>query len=44
MRELRHNPEHQKLPFPERVGQLQNRQQETEEVIRHDLIHQPLAD
>jgi hypothetical protein len=42
MRELRADPEHQKLPFLDRVRALQNRQQEMEEVIRHDLIHQPL--
>jgi hypothetical protein len=44
MRELWADPEHQKLPFPDRVKALQNRQQEMEEVIRHDLIHQPLED
>jgi len=30
--------------YQERVRALQNRQQEMEEVIRHDLILQPLAD
>jgi Transposon-encoded protein TnpV len=41
MRELRNDKEHQKLPYLERVRALQNRQQETEEQIRHDLILQP---
>jgi transposon-encoded protein TnpV len=38
------DPEVQKLPFQERVRELQNRQQSEEEVIRHDLIHQPTED
>lgn len=38
------DPEVQKLPFQERVRELQNRRQSEEEVIRNDLIHQPLAD
>jgi hypothetical protein len=34
----------QKLPYLERVRELQNRYQEAEEIIRHDLIHQPTGD
>jgi hypothetical protein len=44
MRELLNDKEHQKLPYLERVRALQNRQQETEEQIRHDLILQPTGD
>jgi hypothetical protein len=44
MRQLRHSKEHQKLPYLERVKALQNRQQEMEEQIRHDLILQPIED
>jgi Transposon-encoded protein TnpV len=32
----------QKLPHLERVRELQNRHQEAEEIIRHDLILQPV--
>ncbi len=38
------DPELQKLPFIEKVQELQSRQLEAEEVIRHDLIHQPVED
>jgi hypothetical protein len=41
MRELLNDKEHQKLPYLERVRALQNRQQETEEQIRHELMLQP---
>jgi hypothetical protein len=34
----------QKLPYLERVRELPNRQQEAEEIIRNDLIHQPAGD
>ena len=34
--------EAQSLPWMERVRELQNRLQEVEEFIRHDLIYQPL--
>jgi ATP-dependent Zn protease len=34
----------QKLPHLERVRQLQNRHQEAEEIIRNDLILQPVED
>jgi hypothetical protein len=44
MAELLNDIEHQKLPHLERVRALQNRQQETEELIRHDLILQPTGD
>ena len=38
------SPEVQKLPHLARVRALQNRQFEVEEVIRHDLIYQPLPE
>jgi hypothetical protein len=44
MRGMLNDPQHQKLPHLERVRALQNRQQETEELIRHDLILQPTGD
>jgi hypothetical protein len=44
MRELLNDKQHQKLPFLDRVRALQNRQQETEEQIRHDLILQPTGE
>jgi hypothetical protein len=33
----------QKLPYLERVRELQNRHQEAEEIIPNDLIHQPVG-
>jgi hypothetical protein len=44
IRQLLNDKQHQKLPYLERVRALQNRQQETEEQIRHDLILQPAVD
>jgi hypothetical protein len=44
MRQLLNDKEHQKLPYLERVRALQNRQQEMEEVIRCDLIFQPIGE
>jgi hypothetical protein len=44
MRDLLNDKNHQSLPYLERVRALQNRQQETEEIIRHDLILQPIED
>jgi Transposon-encoded protein TnpV len=44
MTQMLNDKEHQKLPYLERVRALQNRQQETEEQIRHDLILQPTGD
>jgi hypothetical protein len=38
------DPELQKLPFQDRVRELQSRRLEAEEVIGHDLIHQPVED
>jgi hypothetical protein len=36
------SPEVQKLPYLERVQALQSRHHEAEEIVRHDLIYQPL--
>jgi hypothetical protein len=44
MRQMLNDKEHQSLPYLERVRALQNRQQETEEGIRHDLIFQPIGE
>ena len=43
---LQHNnsKEVQKLPHLDRVRELQSRNQEVSELVRHDLIHQPLKD
>jgi hypothetical protein len=38
------DPGLQKLPFHGRVRKLRARQMEAEEIIRHDLIHQPTED
>lgn len=43
MRQYQHSPEVKKLPFQERVQALQSRQHEAAEIVRHDLLHQPLA-
>jgi hypothetical protein len=32
------------LPYPERVQALQGHLQATQELVRHDLIHQPVPD
>jgi hypothetical protein len=39
-----HDPELQKLPAPQRARLLRNHQQAAEELIRHDLIYQPLPE
>jgi len=44
MRQDLKDPELQKLPFLDRVRELQSRRPEAEEVIRHDLIHQPVSE
>ena len=38
------DPELQKLPAPQRARLLRNHQQAAEELIRHDLIFQPLPE
>jgi hypothetical protein len=47
-RDLMHShnrkPEVQKLPHMEKVRELEGRRHEVEEVIRHDLIFQPLPE
>jgi hypothetical protein len=39
-----HSPEVKKLPHMEKVRELQSRHHEVEELIRHDLIFQPLPE
>jgi hypothetical protein len=36
------NPEHQSLPFHDRVRASQNHLMEVRELVRHDLINQPV--
>ena len=36
--------EMQSLPFQQRLERLQSLQQSTQEIVRHDLIHQPVKD
>lgn len=44
MMQYNNSPEIQKLPYQERVMALQSRRHEAEEIVRHDLIYQPLKD
>jgi hypothetical protein len=44
MAKYRHSKEVQKLPHLEQVRALQSRQPEAEEIVRHDIIFQPLAE
>ena len=39
-----HSPEVSKLPYQDRVTSLQSRRHEADEIVRHDLIHQPLQE
>ena len=43
---MQHNnsPEVQKLQYQDRVMSLQSRRREADELVRHDLINQPLQD
>ena len=42
MHQYNNSPEVQKLPHQERVRALQNRQMEADELVRDELINQPL--
>ena len=44
MIQAQHDPEVRKLQGPERARELRSRQLEAEELIRHDLIFQPLPE
>ena len=42
MMQYKNSPEIEKLPYQDRVQALQSRRREADELVRHDLIHQPL--
>ena len=44
MMQHKNSPEVAKLPYQARVTSLQSRRREADELVRHDLIHQPLKD
>jgi hypothetical protein len=44
MRQHLRDPEVQKLPFLDKLRELQSRREAAEEGIRRDLIHQPIED
>ena len=44
MMQYNNSPEVQKLPHLDRVQALQSRRHEADELVRHDLILQPLKD
>ena len=42
MMQYKNSPQIEKLPYQDRVQALQSRRREADELVRHDLIHQPL--
>ncbi len=44
MRQYLHSPHVQSLPHLKQVRALQSRRHEADEVVRHDLIYQPLKE
>lgn len=42
--QMNNRPEVQSLPYHQKVSALQSHQQSADEIVRNDLIHQPIAD
>lgn len=44
MMQYKNSPEVASLPYQDQVTSLQSRRHEADEIVRHELIHQPLPD
>jgi hypothetical protein len=44
MSQYHNSPEIQKLPYLDRVKGLQSRRHEANEIVLHDIVHQPLRE